>query len=345
MFSILVRPVVAACILAVMAVLAGNGLLSVLKLKKSVSAAYFGGWLLIWAMTQLVAVPLVLAKKSFTMTFWIITVLVAMWCLYGLYECRIVRFRRPELKPLEWTGVVVTILCVLGLLWVNLVTRRGDADDSRFVVNAVDILRTDTMFLMNPATGEALETWQGELVKDVTAPWAVFIAWCAKLTGLNAAVTAHTTLPPLLILGVISVWWLLSESFFKKERFYRCLFIDLAILVTVYGGYSVYTEQVFMLGRIWQGKAAVASLGIPAAYLAGCWLYQNSQPWGYYVLPVVLNLAMCLMSGMGLAIGAVMFVCIGLICGIAKRDWKRCLACWAGCIPNVVYFLLNSSLG
>lgn len=343
MFSMLVRPVAASCLLAAIAVLAGNGLLSVLKIKRNAAAVYLGGWMLIWAMIQLIAVPMVLMKQSFTTTFWIITVLVALWCLYGIYECRNIRFRRPELKPIEWAGAVVTVLCVLGLLWMNLVTSHGDADDSRFVVNAVDILRTDTMFLTNPATGEPLEIWQGELIKDVTAPWAVFIAWCAKLTGTHATVMAHTTLPPVLILVVLSTWWLLSRVFFKKELFYRCLFMDVAILVTVYGGYSVYTEQVFMLGRIWQGKATVASAGIPAAYLVGCWLYQKQQ-WGYYVLPVIFNLAMCLMSGMGLIIGAMLFACIGLVCGIAKKDWRICLACLAGCIPNIVYYAVNLSL-
>lgn len=341
MFGMLVRPVAAACLLAMIAVLAGNGLLSVLKIKKSVASVYFGGWMLIWAMTQLVTVPLVLMKQSFTLTFWIITVLVALWCLYGIYECRGIRFVRPELKSMEWAGVIVTILCILGLLAVNLLTWHRDADDSRFVVNAVDILRTDTMFLTNPATGEALDIWKGELIKDVTAPWAVFTAWCAKLTGLSATVMAHTALPPILILLVISVWWLLSQIFFKNELFYRCLFIDMAILVTVYGGFSVYSEEVFMLSRLWQGKSVVASAGIPAAYLIGCWLYQKKLHWGYYVLPVMLNLAMCLMSGMGLIIGAMMFACIGLVCGIAKRNWKISLACWAGCVPSVVYYLIN----
>ena len=34
-----------------------------------------------------------------------------------------------------------------------------DYDDSRFVVNAVDMIRTDRMFLTNPSTGRELAKW------------------------------------------------------------------------------------------------------------------------------------------------------------------------------------------
>ena len=344
MFGMLWRPVLAACLLCTVATLAGYGFSSLLRVKRSAIVSFFCGFILIWAITQLITVPMVLNKQSFTATFRLITGMVIPWCLYGLYECRKIWFKRPEFTPTEWVGVAVTILCVVGLLGLNLVTQHGDGDDSRFVVNAVDILRTDTMFLTNPATGAPLENWQGELIKDVTAPWAVFIAWCAKLTGTHATVMAHTALPPILFLMVLSVWWLLSEEFFKTSLFYRCLFMDVAILVTVYGGFSVYSEEVFMLSRIWQGKAVVASFGIPAAYLLGMWLYRKSEKWGYYVLPSVLSFSMCLMSGMGLIMSAMMFACIGFVCGIAKKRVWISIGCFAACIPSAVYYLINSSL-
>lgn len=344
MFSMLWRPVLAACLLCGVATLAGHGFSSLLRIKRNAVVSFFCGVILIWALTQLVAVPMILTRQSFTATFWLITGTVIPWCAYGVYECRNIRFKCPEFTRIEWAGAAVTILCIIGMLGINLVTQHCDGDDSRFVVNAVDILRTDTMFLTNPATGEPLEIWQGELIKDVTAPWAVFIAWCAKLTGTHATVMAHTALPPILFLVVFSSWWLLSEEFFKKEFFYRCLFIDVVILVTVYGGFSVYSEEVFMLSRIWQGKAVVASVGIPAAYLLGMWLYRKQEQWGYYVLPVVLGFSMCLMSGMGLIMSAMMFACIGLICGSAKRRLWISLSCFAACIPSAVYYLINLML-
>ena len=344
MFEMLMQPVGASCLLAIIAVLVGNGFLTVLKVEKNIAAAYLSGWVLIWAMIQVVSVPMILLRTPFTPVFWIITGMVAVFGFYGMYTCRRIRFTLPKYTWLEWTGLGVTVVCMAVLLLVNLTTQHTDGDDSRFVVNAVDILRTNTMFLTNPATGERLDIWQGELIKDVTAPWAVFIAWCAKLTGTHATVMAHTVLPLILFLAVFSVWWLLSETFFKREVFYRCLFMDVLILVTVYGGFSVYSEEVFMLSRIWQGKAVVAAFGVPAAYLIGDWIYRENSR-SSYVLSLLLNLAMCLMSGMGLIIGAMIFGSLGLVYGMVKKNWKMSLLLWGSCIPNIVYYAINLSLG
>lgn len=336
----LLRLLGAGLILLLIPLLAGNGFLSLFKLQKNLAGMYLSGLVLIWAITQLVAVPLILLRQSFTMAFTVITVLVALCCVFGIYKNKFFVWKRPGLRLTEWAAVAVTLLCVAGLLFITLVTQHTDADDSRFVVNAVDMLRTDTMLLTNPATGSPLEIWEGELIKDVTAPWAVFIAWCAKLTGTHATVMAHTVLPQILLLAAVSVWWMLSEVFFKKELTYRCMFMALVILLNVYGHFSVYSEEVFLLTRIWQGKAVVAGIGIPAAYLVGCRIYQGEGR-GDYVLLILLNLAMCLMSGMGLIIGILMLGCMGLVYGIAKKNRKICAVFWLGCIPNIVYYVIH----
>lgn len=328
----------AGLILVIIPMLAGNGLLSLLKIKKNMAAIYLSGLLLIWAIVQLVAVPMVLLKQSFTLTFTVIAVLVAVCCLYGGYKHRFFEWKRPGWT--EWVAVLISLLCAAGLLFITLVTQHTDADDARFVVNAVDMLRTDTLFLTNPATGEALEIWEGELFKDVTAPWAVFIAWCAKLTGTHATVMAHTVLPQVLLLAAFSVWWLLSEVFFKRELTNRCIFFCLLILLNIYGNFSVYSQETFLLSRIWQGKAAVAGIGIPAVYLIGSWIYQEEKL-RYSVLLIMLNLSLCLLSGMGLIIGALMTGCMGLVYGIAKKNWKLCLVIWLSCIPNIAYYAIH----
>lgn len=340
LLDMLWRPVLMAIVLITIAVAAGNGLFSLLKMKRGLAAAYVGGLILIWAVTQIVAVPFVLMRVSFTVTFWVITAIIAVFCLWGFCQIREIEVRKPKWNAWEWCASIVMAVGILSLMFLLLVTQRGDADDSRFVVNAVDILRTDTLFLTNPATGERLDSWTGELIKDVTAPWAVYIAWCAKITGSHATVMAHTTLPQVLILGVISVWWLLSKVFFGEERIYRCLFVTVLILVTLYGGFSVYSVESFTVIRIWQGKAMVAAFGVPAAYLLSDRFYQTGQK-RCFVLILLLNLAMCLMSGMGLILGVLMFGCIGLVYGIAKKNWKTSLMLWLSCIPNIACYAIH----
>ena len=57
---------------------AGNALLSVTKLEKSLAFLYFSGLVLIWAVFQMITVPMVLIRLSFTETFTVLTIVMAM---------------------------------------------------------------------------------------------------------------------------------------------------------------------------------------------------------------------------------------------------------------------------
>lgn len=318
---------------------AGNALLSVTKLEKSLTFLYFSGLVLIWAVFQMIAVPMVLTRLSFTETFTVLTIVMAMICLYGIYKSSFRQWRFPEYRLNEKIAIICMFLLVSALLLVTFVTQHTDADDSRFVVNAVDMLRTDTMYLTNTATGKVLDYFPGGMRKDVTSPWAVFIAWCAKLTRVHPTIMAHTIFPMILLLAAVCVWWMLSGIFFPENLIYRSLFLDLVLLLNIYGHFSIYSEECFLLTRVWQGKAVVAGIGIPAVYMTACWIYEKGKA-QYYALLILLNFALCLMSGMGIIIGAIMLSCIGLVYGIGKRNWRVMCMLWLFCIPNALYYLI-----
>ena len=193
--------------------------------------------------------------------------------------------------------------------------------------------------MTDPTTGNELTTWVAELCKDVTAPWAVFIAYFAKVTGVFPTIMAHTFLPLCLFTGVFAVWWMLSEEFFEKDIVHRCIFLDILMLLHVYGYFSVYSEEAFMMLRIWQGKAVVAALGIPAMMLVCMWIYRYNRKCDYLCL-ALLDFSICLMSGMGVIIGALLLGCYGLVYGVLKKSWKTMLVLWLMIIPNVVYYLI-----
>ena len=333
----LLHILLAGIILVLIPVSAGNALVSVLKLKKNIALLYVSGWLLIWAVFQLITVPLVMKKVSFTIAFIVLTILTAIFCVYGICKRNFIHITFSDYKNSEKTVVICMFVLIAALLLVTLMTQHTDADDSRFVVNAVDMLRTDTMYLSNPATGNIQDSFVREVKKDVTAPWAVFIAWCARLTGVHATIMAHTVLPIILLLAAVCVWWMMSEVFFGDHLIYRSLFFDMVLFLSIYGHFSIYTEECFLLTRIWQGKAVIAGVGIPAAYTIGCWIYDEGK-YQYYILLFFLNLSMCLMSGMGVIIGTLMMGCMGMVYGISKRNWRVICILWMFCIPNIIYY-------
>ena len=330
----------------------GHGVNRLLKINPSIVKNYLVGNIFVWAVFELVTVPLVLEKQKFSTAVVIVSVIaisMMMWAI--VYEIILKKgdiFRRELRKNPAGKMKVTDVVSVLGvigiigwLLYKVVILQHTDADDARFIVNAVEMLRTDRMYLTDVITGEELTTWVGELRKDITSPWAVYVAYCSKITGIPVVTMAHSILPVALILCGISVFWLIAKVIFKENLHDRCLFICLVLLMNIYGFHSAYTAETFFLTRIWQGKAVVAAIAIPAMFLIIMKIYENERRYGYYVLLALMNVGMCLMSGTGIIIGAVMLLSTGVIYGIRKRNIWITLLLWEMCAPNVIYYLIN----
>lgn len=344
MFQSLFQGIMIVLVLFAAPFLIGNGICSFLRIEKTIAKNYFFGMVTIWALCQLISVPLVLLKASFVAVVALMTILIVGLSAYGIYRGRFPRIRFAIHRKMDMVAAGLMFFGIFALILCTIFTQHGDWDDSRFVVNAVDMVRTNRMFLTNPMSGEEAPTWIGELAKDVTAPWAVFIAYCAKMTGVFATVMAHTVLPVVLLICAFCVFWMISEVFFKEDLFHRSVFMYLVILLNLYGHFSIYSSETFLLTRLWQGKAVVAGVGIPAIFLVLMWIYEKKKRTSHMALLLFLNLSICLMSGMGTIVGAMMLGCTGLVYGILKHDRKLMLTLWSMCMPNVLYFLIHSIL-
>lgn len=317
----------------------------VLKLKKNVATTYLFGNMTQWAVLQIIGVPMVLLRTSFTFLTIVYSVILGGLCVAGILLW--IRHKndpknRIEKKKLEYQDIFALVLMIAGYIALAVmlaIKQHTDHDDSRFVVNAVDIVRTDTMFLTNPATGLPItDFFKQELVRDVFSPNAVYIAYVARMTGTHATIMAHSVLVQSLMLCVLAVYWLLGDTFFKKSVFSKASFVFLAFLTMVYGCYTGYPAQAFTLFRIWQGKAAIAAFGIPAVFLVCSWIYDEPTDWKKCILLYIVILAMCQFSTMGIMLGGAMCGGIGLAYAILKKKPTMALRIWIGFAICLVYF-------
>ena len=350
--SMIVNILCVILLLYIVPCLVGHGVNRILKLEAAVVKNYLIGNVFIWALFQLITVPLVLMKKSFLIVVAIVSIVTYAICIIVLLD-EVIQNKCQSIKVRYWISkfggmdkedmfaMVIMFVMLIALLYKIISLQHTDADDSRFVVNAVEILRTNRMFLTDLITGQELEIWIGELVKDITSPWAVYIAYYAKMTGISAVIMAHSVLPVSLIVCAMSVFWLISIEVLENNLTDRCIFMCFVILLNVYGHFSIYSAETFLLTRVWQGKAVVASVAIPAMYLMCMWLYENEKNIGNYVIVALLDIGMCLMSGMGIIIGAIMLGSFGLVYGVAKKKAWIWLVMWGMCIPNIIYFMIN----
>ena len=276
--------------------------------EKSIGLSWALGQFTLWAGFQVLAVPMINLLASFHMLFWAYIGLAAVLAMLGIRARRQVPFERPQIRPLIWIAALI-VLYQAGkyVFGIHL-----DQDDARWLAEANDALSRDTMLLSNPATGAYLGLYKGEMIKDVFSPWSMYIATLARMTFLRPVVIAHTTYPPVLLAMSYVMYARIGKKLFKGTLEQGIFLIAVGIINLTFSGY-LYTQSVFTLARIWQGKAVVAAVLIPALLLMTLRIEEENSRKSWLAL-VMTGCAGCLLSGIGIVVSALM---IGIYGGYA----------------------------
>lgn len=315
-----------------------------------ITGRYLFGTIIMWAVFQLITVPMILAKSSFSavvvlwgLSIFAVLLLQSTWKIKKkgrLYPYdrhgnkHRVRKHKDKMEILCFALMIVIVLyqcmmCVAGTQY--------DEDDARFVVNALEAFDHDSMLLINPATGEYVGTWVGELAKEVASPWTIYIALIAKILNIHPTIIAHTVFPGVLVAMAYAVYWLIAGKIYKKNFLHRCIFVSIAAMVNLFFTNSDQTQAVFLLTRIWQGKAVVAGIMIPFFSYLMMLFYQLNRHKQMYYLIFLTDIACCLLSGMGIFFSGVIIGIFGIYITIVKKDMKILLKLAITCIPTIVY--------
>lgn len=329
---------------------------------RSPSFTYLCGQLLLWAVFQVVAVPCINFRTTFNTLFWIYTavVVILIGCGAWVLQSEVGTRKRWTGNWREWLSPFLIIAClvIVGQMCVYIFGMHLDEDDARWIAEANDALVKNRMLLHNPATGEYIGRFVGEMVKDVFSPWCMYLAWLSRATGIRAVVIAHTVYPPILLGLSYSAYYEIGCQLFQgeKKRHERGIFLLMVSVINLFMAGNVYTQSVFTLTRIWQGKAVVAAVMIPTI-LAIILRVQNTtgQTEGLirdWILLIVAGISCCLLSGMGIAIGLLLLAIYGsyaVVCMIVRAarhkeyKWKGCAiraGLWfASLVPSIVYGL------
>lgn len=309
--------------------------------KDSFIEAYLYGQLLLWAIFQLLAVPLVFFRIPFSCLWISYAFVMLILVLLGIrnrknqtdFRIRVV----PEKPITDYIPLVLALCLILFQAGMYAVGMHLDEDDSRFVAEAGDALAKNTMYLHNPATGEYIGRFVGEMRKDVFSPWAMYLAVLSRLTMMQPAVIAHTVYPPILLLLCYMAYWLMSMELFPN-RFERGAFLLSAAVIHLFFSGARHTQAATVLSRIWQGKAVVAAVLIPVFLLLLLRIEREDSRQNWLWLGVS-GCAACLVSGVGVATSAIMVAIYGgyaVLCG----RWRRIPYLLLALLPSLTFGLL-----
>lgn len=288
--------------------------------------AYIYGWMLMLAAFEVLAVPMVFLKASLRELTVAWVILIAFFGILGLYRGRkaLPEWRNAKLY-LDFQKGIFFLLCTVQILLV-IVLQHSDADDNYFIGIANTSLSTNTLLRYDAYTGQLADSLP---LRYAFSPFPLFWASVSKITGIHPAILAHTIFPVILISLAYLIIYNMGFQIFKDLQ-KSLLFCNIMAVLVFFGNYSIYTVSSFMLFRIWQGKAIVASVILP---LLVVWL-MNEDVRGIkeFLMLLVIVLAGCGVSSMGIVLQLLLLFSYGVVL-IIRKKWKWVLQIFLASIP------------
>lgn len=236
-----------------------------------------------------------------------------------------------------WLFCAVVIILVQCIIAAYL--QHSDADDARFIAEAVIAVEQNRMYLDSPITGYEMGELIGEVRKDLTSPWTMYIALFSKLCNIAPAILAHRIMPFYFILLFYVTMSMTAAVLFDNNKEKIVWFILFLSIYNIFDYTSTHTISTVLLFRIWQGKAFVAA-GIIPIFLY--WFYRRQHEVGsaktYWAIGLT-TFAGALASGIGNILSPIMIIVYGLMEAIKARKLSSGIKVWILIFPNLMYLV------
>ena len=343
------------------------GIFQIRELKNRISFgnAFCFGYILMWALFQLIAVPFIIEAGVFPQigsVFGGISMVLAaagivlfflhlkcgLWKTFLLQgkEALNKRRMRERLLPLLLWGVFLA-----GLLFQMAQAYRlayADGDDAFYIPLSVAATQGDLLYTRDPYTGNPTDV----NLRYGLAPFPIWVAFIAAKCGVNAAVAAHSLMPLILIPLTYALYLefgkLLCSGIVPPEKekgIFLPLFMIFMMLLQIFGNYSIYPASTFLLTRTRQGKAALGNVIVPFFILLlgkmAKEVKEQGKSRGQNVLWLMAAMtAGCLCSTMSGFLCSMLVMLTVCLIFLLYRKPSVLLQGMLGCIPGIAYALL-----
>lgn len=313
--------------------------------KLSVTKVYVYGWILIFALFEVLCVPFVVLLKSFR-TFskvYLVCVLLLAVVSVGLsvWMWKKQRAGTAQIDGYKGTGnqkrigyyilwgvVIALILAQMVYLYFY---GHMDGDDSYYIAQSVLTDYYDTMFQRDSYTGMPI----GLDERHALSVNPVFITWIANMCDMHPAAMAHSVLAPVLLMLMYCVYTLLGDALLKEHRNYVPVFVLLVNVWYIWGNVSIYTAETFMYTRTWQGKAMFANIVIPFAVYCLHEALQNKRKIQWMML-TLLTLVAAFVTTAAVYLIPLVYGIVGIYAWVREKSFRTCFHLILCCIPSML---------
>ena len=302
----------------------------------SVIQALICGYAYMFALAEVLCLLMMCLKTSLHLLAIVFGAVMAATAAVGAFRFAASLKHRPvkkkhELKDYLFLAAAVIIVAAISVyVSVNI---HYDADDAFYVAMAVTERYSDTVYSVNPYTGlEYTVIPIRYVLSQYPTLLAVFSVLCG---GIDPAVLAHAGYPLVLIPLAFIVWYAVSGYLFPDEPRSQGMFTAMCAAVVWFAGYSIYSDGMFLLGRLWQGKGTVAGIWLPMLLYLGIKILveKDSEIPGYVLFFAVIGI--CMLSTMGFILGPLTVGCLTLY-GAVSRKSARVLLTGVLCVTPAI---------
>lgn len=248
-----------------------------------------------------------------------------------------------DIRRRVWIGILGAVFLAMTAFQARVASKyqHTDDDDARFVALELIAVENDQMLTHNPIDGYPMYWNTGEVKKDYTSPWTMYVAACSRISGIHPAILSHRMLPMFLIPICYMAYMIMALGLFKDDWEKTFIFMIIISAANMFGYTSTHTTASLLLLRIWQGKAVFAGLMVPVILNLCYRLYDRPDRVAEKILLFVSCMASSLLSGGGVVMSAIAVGLYGLIVFIRHKSVRNTVLIWLTCSPCIVYALCN----
>lgn len=312
------------------------------------------GQFFLWALFQLITVPVVIAKGSLAL---VMVIYIPLSLIFGIAGLVCVFKRKEHPAPLaSWrqeisgctklqkaeTAVLFILVLALWLFQMIMVVTQAvyDGDDS-FYMAVANIANTNgSLYQINAYSMGTT----GLNYRYILAPFPVWVAMLARMSGLHTLTVGHVVLGVALISFSYLIYWQIGSGLFK-EKISRLRFMLCVCVLYLWGNTSIHTAESFLITRSRQGKALVSGLVFPAFISVllsmGNTLDEEELPKrsSYFYMACIM-LAGCLGSAFAGAILILFWGIVNLMWAVSYRKTRQLPTAVLTALPSAVFSVI-----
>lgn len=303
------------------------------------------GFVLEWAVAFFIVTPMVVLDKTLSFAVRIMVPVYIILASSGLARAIIVARKNKEKRDrvsfsaseIIYLGVFAGI--IIFELYKTIFYAYADGDDAYYVATARVAEASDKMYRLDPYVGIPI----GINPRYAIAPFPMWIAALARISGIDSTTLSFNVISPVLILVTYFLFNEISKLLFGVEnREKRYMFLVLAAVFELFSNVSTSTAGTFMLTRARQGKEALACIILPLMFYELFWIIKSDGQirTADFLILLTTATAAALTSFLGNVLAPLMLFGAGIWMLVKRKGIKNIILLAAGTVVNLLTILL-----